>query len=157
MLAHNLGPPFLFAWQKRRITAIDFHVAGTPGKLFEGLYCDEYQIWDQRRRGKRMRGRWREKNEKQEKMLTLFSGPVSWLLLSVTLLLSSLCLSFPLFISTLGTLRSLFSLPFPVLSFFIHIHLSPLPWLPSPSLILLFFPSCFLSLWRQRMWRADPS
>lgn len=141
-LPRNLGPPFLFAWQKRRITVIDFHVAGTPGKLFEGLCCDEYQIWDQRR-GEEKKTGWegeKKKKGKQKKMLTLFSGPVSWLLLSVTLLLSSLSLSFPLFIFTPWH-AVLFPLPpFPILSFFIHIHLSPLPWLPPPCLI-----TCFLS------------
>ena len=76
-------------------------------------------------------------------MLTLFSGPMSRLLLSVTALLSSLCLS-PLLSSSSPLAHcALSSLPpLPILPFFIHIHLSPLPRLIPP----FFSPSLPLSI-----------
>lgn len=89
--AHNLSPPFVFAWQKRRITVIDFHVAGTPGKLFEGLCCDEYQIWDQRRKKKKL-------DANLGNCWPCSSQPCVWLLRSVC--------SFVPFVFTLGAVFS---------------------------------------------------
>lgn len=153
-LAQHLGPPFLFAWQKRQITVIDFHVAGTPGKLFEGLYCDEYQIWDQRRRGKIG---WERDGEKKKKSRREIADLVLQLCA-----LTSFCHSTPFFLSLFPhPWLAAWLLCLICVSFFIHIHLSLLPWhtptphthTPYPSLFL----SCFLSFWLVRMCCADPS
>lgn len=144
----NPGPPFLFARQNRWITVIDFHVAGTSGKLFEGLCCDEYLIWDQRSRGRRggkwMREemeRWKKKRLERRKcwpcsqalcfdsfyhLISFFPFVFSSLYLHPWLrrsLATPLCLSLPLF---------------QILAYLLNY--SPF-WLPNPPYSFFFFPS----------------
>lgn len=162
-LAHNLDPPFLFAWQKWRITVIDFHVAGTSGKLFEGLCCDEYQIWGWSRRGKigwegdRGSAGWERKLKRRgEKMLTLFSGPMFWLFLPLISILHFASPSLPIFFFTPGVLLSLFLL-LNLFSLSSYIFTSHHP--DSSSLLSIFLSLYFFSLafWWLRSRHADPS